>query len=71
MCTNEDLGGLQGLSDLAQKLVMNNNYEVCPLVYNLVTLALVHLMAIAIVERVFSMMTYAKIVYAIESKINS
>ncbi|XP_022842047.1 uncharacterized protein LOC111365744 [Olea europaea var. sylvestris] len=40
MRTSEDFEELQGISDLAQKLVVKNKHEVHPLVYKLVTLAL-------------------------------
>ncbi|XP_022855980.1 uncharacterized protein LOC111377152 [Olea europaea var. sylvestris] len=55
-----DVEGLQGLSDLTQKLVAKNKHEVYPLVFKLVTLALVLPMATATVEIAFSAMTYVK-----------
>ncbi|XP_022894018.1 uncharacterized protein LOC111408501 [Olea europaea var. sylvestris] len=58
--TDDDLKGLHGLNDLALKLVAKNKHEVYPLVYKLMKLALVLPEATAIVERVFSAMTYIK-----------
>ncbi|XP_022873564.1 zinc finger MYM-type protein 1-like [Olea europaea var. sylvestris] len=58
--TFEDFEELQGISDLAQKLVVKNKYEVYPLVYKLVTLTLVLLVATATAEKAFSAMTYVK-----------
>ncbi|XP_022875826.1 uncharacterized protein LOC111394309 [Olea europaea var. sylvestris] len=60
MCTSEDLEGLQSISALAQKLVAKNKHEVYPLVYKLLTLALVLFVATVVVERAFSAMTYVK-----------
>ncbi|XP_022859730.1 zinc finger MYM-type protein 1-like [Olea europaea var. sylvestris] len=58
MRTSEDFEKLQGISDLAQKLVVKNKHEVYPLVYKLVTLTLVLPVATATIERAFSAMTY-------------
>ncbi|XP_022847523.1 uncharacterized protein LOC111370043 [Olea europaea var. sylvestris] len=58
--TSEDFEELQGISDLAQKLVVKNKHEVYTLVYKLVTLTLVLPVATATVERAFSAMTYVK-----------
>ncbi|XP_022854809.1 zinc finger MYM-type protein 1-like [Olea europaea var. sylvestris] len=55
-----DFEELQGISDLAQKLVVKNKHEVYPLVYKLVTLTLVLPVATATVKRAFSAMTYVK-----------
>ncbi|XP_022859487.1 uncharacterized protein LOC111380220 [Olea europaea var. sylvestris] len=60
MRTSEDFEELQGISDLAQNLVVKNKHEVYSLVYKLVTLTLVLPVAIATVERAFSVMTYVK-----------
>ncbi|XP_022873079.1 uncharacterized protein LOC111392022 [Olea europaea var. sylvestris] len=60
MHTSEDFEELQGISDLAQKLIVKNKHEVYPLVYKLVTLTLVLPVATAPIERAFSAMTYIK-----------
>ncbi|XP_022870916.1 zinc finger MYM-type protein 1-like [Olea europaea var. sylvestris] len=60
MRTSKDFEKLQGISDLAQKLVVKNKHEVYPLVYKLVTLTLVLPVATATVERAFFAMTYVK-----------
>ncbi|XP_022883585.1 uncharacterized protein LOC111400400 [Olea europaea var. sylvestris] len=60
MRTHKDFEGLQGLSDLTKTLVVTKKHEVYPLVYRLVTLALILLVATATVERVFSAMKIVK-----------
>ncbi|KAM4068423.1 hypothetical protein ACB094_12G010600 [Castanea mollissima] len=58
---NDDLFlELQGVSELAEKLVSTRKHETYPLVYLLVKLALTLPVAIATVERVFSAMKYIK-----------
>ena len=51
---------LQGVSELAEKLVNTRKYETYPLVYLLVKLALTLHVATVIVERSFSAMKYIK-----------
>ena len=51
---------LNGIGDLAQKMVETNKHKVFSLVYLLVTLALLLPVATAIVERVFLAMNYVK-----------
>ncbi|XP_024042883.1 uncharacterized protein LOC18048465 [Citrus clementina] len=51
---------LNGIGDLAQKMVETNKHKVFSLVYLLVTLALLLPVATATVERVFSAMNYVK-----------
>lgn len=58
--TDKDLKGLQGLSDLALKLVVKNKHEMYQLVYKLVILALDLHVDTAIVEKAFFAMTYVK-----------
>ncbi|XP_052171575.1 uncharacterized protein LOC127787555 [Diospyros lotus] len=60
MHTHKNFEGLQGLSDLARKLVAMKKNDVYPLVYKLVTLALILPVATATVERVFSAMKIVK-----------
>jgi hypothetical protein len=60
MRTTEDFQGLRGLNHLAEKLVETKKNEVYPLVYRLVTLALILPVATATVERVFSAMKIVK-----------
>ena len=50
---------LQGVSELVKKLVNTRKYETYPLIYLLVKLSLTLLVAIATVERRFSVMNYA------------
>ena len=52
--------GLKNIGDLAQKMVETKKNGVYPLVYRLVTLALILLVATATVERVFSAMNIIK-----------
>ena len=51
---------LQGVSELAEKLVNTGKHETYPLVYLLVKLALTLLVVTATVERSFSIMKYIK-----------
>ena len=51
---------LQGVSELAEKLVNTRKHETYPLVYLLVKLALTLLVVTATVERNFSAMKYIK-----------
>ncbi|XP_022899434.1 zinc finger MYM-type protein 1-like [Olea europaea var. sylvestris] len=60
MRSHKDFEGLQGLNDLAETLVVTKKHEVYPLVYRLVTLALILPVATATVERVFSAMKIVK-----------
>ena len=60
MCSNDLFLELQGVSELAEKLVNTGKYETYPLVYLLVKLALTLLVTTVIVERSFSAMKYIK-----------
>ncbi|XP_022867080.1 uncharacterized protein LOC111386832 [Olea europaea var. sylvestris] len=60
MRSNKEFEELNGLGDLAEKLVMTKKDKVYPLVYRLLTLALILLVATATVERVFSAMNIVK-----------
>ena len=60
MRSSKEFMGLKNFSDLAQKLVVTKKNKVYPLVYMLVTLALLLPVAIAIVEKVFSTMNIVK-----------
>ena len=60
MCSNEFFLELQGVSELAEKLVSTRKYETYPLVYLVVKLVLTLLVATAIVKRSFSAMKYIK-----------
>ncbi|XP_065621133.1 uncharacterized protein LOC136063986 [Quercus suber] len=60
MRNNDFLLELQGVSELAEKLVNTRKHETYPLVYLLVKLALTLPVATAIVERSFSAMKYIK-----------
>ncbi|XP_022864430.1 uncharacterized protein LOC111384385, partial [Olea europaea var. sylvestris] len=60
MRSHKDFEGLQGLNALAKTLVVMKKHEVYPLVYRLVTLALILPVATATVERVFSAMKIVK-----------
>ncbi|KAH9805856.1 TTF-type domain-containing protein [Citrus sinensis] len=60
MQSSVEFSGLNGIGDLAQKMVETNKHKVFSLVYLLVTLALVLPVATATVERVFSAMNYVK-----------
>ena len=60
MCSNEFFLELQGVSELAEKLVSTRKYETYPLVYLVVKLVLNLLVATAIVKRSFSVMKYIK-----------
>ena len=60
MRSNEFFLELQGVSELAEKLVSTKKYETYPLVYLVVKLVLNLLVATAIVKRSFSVMKYIK-----------
>ena len=60
MCSNEFFLELQGVSELAEKLVSTRKYETYPLVYLVVKLVLTLLVATAAVKRSFSAMKYIK-----------
>ena len=51
---------MKGIGELARTMVNTKKDKVYPLVYQLVTLALILPVAIATVERVFSSMTFVK-----------
>ncbi|XP_021827657.1 zinc finger MYM-type protein 1-like [Prunus avium] len=58
--SNNEFTELKGISDLAQKMVETNKDKIYPLVYLLLTLALILSVATASVERVFSAMNIVK-----------
>ncbi|XP_022855983.1 uncharacterized protein LOC111377158, partial [Olea europaea var. sylvestris] len=58
--SNKEFEGLNGLGDLAEKLVLTKKDKVYPLVYRLLTLTLILPVATATVERVFSAMNIVK-----------
>ena len=60
MCSNEFFLELQGVSELAEKLVSTRKYETYPLVYLVVKLVLTLLVATATIKRSFSAMKYIK-----------
>ena len=60
MRSSNDFSRLNGISDLAQKMVETGRNKVYPLVYLLLTLALKLPIATATVERVFSAMNIVK-----------
>ncbi|XP_022883750.1 zinc finger MYM-type protein 1-like [Olea europaea var. sylvestris] len=60
MRSSKEFEGLNDLGDLAEKLVLTKKDKVYPLVYRLLTLALILPVATAIVERVFSAMNIVK-----------
>ena len=60
MRSNDIFLELQGVSELAEKLVSTRKHETFPLVYLLVKLALTLPVATATVERSFSAMKYVK-----------
>ena len=60
MCSNDLFLELQGVSELAEKLVNTGKHETYPLVYLLVKLALTLPVVTATVERSFSAMKYIK-----------
>ena len=60
MCNNDLFLELQGVSELAEKLMNIRKNETYPLVYLLVKLILTLLVAIATVKRSFSVMKYIK-----------
>ncbi|XP_008457138.1 uncharacterized protein LOC103496885 [Cucumis melo] len=51
---------LKSIGDIAVKMVVTKRYKIYPLVYRLLTLALILLIAIATVERTFSAMNIVK-----------
>jgi len=58
--SNENFDRLQGLGDLAKKMVETKKDKVYPLVFLLITLALILPVATATVERAFSSMNFVK-----------
>ena len=60
MRSSNDFAKLNGISDLAKKMVETGRNKVYPLVYLLLTLALILPVATATVERVFSAMNIVK-----------
>ena len=60
MCSSEEFRELKGISDLAHKMVATQKNLVYPLVYRLLTLALILPVATATVERGFSAMSIVK-----------
>lgn len=60
MRTNIDFSGLKGIADLAIKLVETGKHIVYPLIYSLITFALILPVTTATVERVFSAMKLVK-----------
>ncbi|XP_012854600.1 PREDICTED: uncharacterized protein LOC105974088 [Erythranthe guttata] len=60
MRLSSELQGLDGISDLARKMVETRRNKVYPLVYMILTLALTLPVATAIVERAFSAMSIIK-----------
>ena len=60
MRSSEEFRELKGISDLAQKMVVSRKNLVHPLVYRLLTLALILPVATATVERVFSAISIVK-----------
>ena len=60
MFNNDFFLELQGVSELAEKLVSTRKHETYPLVYLLVKLVLTLLVATATVERSFSVIKYIK-----------
>ncbi|XP_022897460.1 uncharacterized protein LOC111411131 [Olea europaea var. sylvestris] len=60
MHSNKEFEGLNDLGDLAEKLVLTKKNKAYPLIYRLLTLALILPIATAIVERVFSAMSIVK-----------
>ena len=60
MRSNDFFLELQGVSELAEKLVSTRKHETYPLVYFLVKLALTIPVVTATVERIFSAMKYIK-----------
>ena len=60
MCSSSEFFDLKQIGDLAQKMVETKKHIVYPLVYLLVTLALILPVATANVERTFSVMNIIK-----------
>ena len=60
MRLSKDFSGLKGISTLAQKMVETRKNNVYPLVYRLITLALILPVATTTVERAFSSMNIVK-----------
>ena len=60
MQSTEEFSAFRGIGQLVEKMVEMKKNVSYPLVYSLVTLALILLVAIAIVERAFSVMNIIK-----------
>ena len=60
MRLSKDFSGLKGINTLAQKMVETGKNNVYPLVYQLITLALILPIATTTVERAFSAMNIVK-----------
>ena len=60
MQSTEEFSAFRGIGQLVEKIVEMKKNVLYPLVYSLVTLALILLVAIAIVERAFSIVTIIK-----------
>ena len=60
MQSTEEFSAFRGIGQLVEKMVEMKENVSYPLVYSLVTLALILLVAIATVERVFSVMNIIK-----------
>ncbi|KAH9671440.1 TTF-type domain-containing protein [Citrus sinensis] len=60
MCSSTEFAELKGISDLAKRMVETKKDKVYPLVYLLVTLALILPVSTATVERTFSAMKFVK-----------
>ncbi|CAN6562124.1 unnamed protein product [Malus baccata var. baccata] len=60
VCSNNDFSQLEGIGDLAKKMVETRMHQVFNYVYLLITLSLVLLVATASVERAFSVMNIVK-----------
>jgi len=60
MCSSTEFAGLKGISDIAKRMVGTKKDKVYPLVYLLVTLALILPVSTATVERTFSAMKFVK-----------
>ena len=60
MQSTEEFSAFRGIGQLVEKIVEMKKNVLYPLVYSLVTLALILLVAIAIVERAFSIVNIIK-----------
>ena len=58
--SSKEFAGLKGIGDLAKKMVKTKKHEVYPLVYKLVTLALILPIATTTIERIFSTMNIVR-----------